>query len=97
MQSSQEQLSIIKPCYWRSKVWLREARLSFLKIEGSLIKQIKEKRVRQIVKRISDIAKDLQLIMVAEFVEDADTADILSDLEIDWGQGYLFGWPVLAK
>ncbi len=77
--------------------YLVDLPVSFLKIEGSLIQQVKDKRVRQIVKRISDIAKDLQLTTVAEFVEDADTADILRELEIDWAQGYFFGRPVLAK
>lgn len=77
--------------------YLADLPVSFLKIEGSLIKQVKDQRVRQIVKRISDIAKDLQLTTIAEFVEDADTADILCELEIDWAQGYFFGRPVLAK
>jgi len=76
--------------------YLADLPVSFLKIEGSLIRQVKEKRVRQIVKRISDIARDLQLITIAEFVENAETADILRDLEIDWGQGNLFGVPVLS-
>ncbi|MEO6147451.1 MAG: GGDEF domain-containing protein [Sulfuriferula sp.] len=77
--------------------YLADLPVSFLKIEGSLIQQVKDKRIRQMVKRISDIAKDLQLTTIAEFVEDADTADILCDLEIDWAQGYFFGRPVLAK
>ncbi len=77
--------------------YLADLPVSFLKIEGSLVKQVKEKRVRQIVKRISDISKDLQLVSIAEFVEDAETADILCDLEIDWAQGYFFGRPVLAN
>jgi len=77
--------------------YLADLPVSFLKIEGSLIKQVKDKRVRQIVKRISDIAKDLELITIAEFVEDDDTAEILREMEIDWAQGYHFGRPVLAK
>lgn len=77
--------------------YLTNLPISFLKIEGSLIQQLKDKRVRQVVKRISDIAKDLELITIAEFVEDADTADILCEMEIDWAQGYFFGRPVLAK
>lgn len=77
--------------------YLADLPISFLKIEGSLIKQLKDKRVRQIVKRISDIAKDLQLTTIAEFVEDADTAEILCELGIDWAQGYFFGRPVLSK
>lgn len=77
--------------------YLADLPVSFIKIEGSLIKQVKDKRIRQIVKRISDIAKDLQLTTIAEFVEDADTAHILCDLEIDWAQGHYFGRPVLAE
>jgi diguanylate cyclase (GGDEF)-like protein len=76
--------------------YLADLPVSFLKIEGRLIQQVRQKRVRQIVKRISDIARDLQLITVAEFVEDEETAGILCDLEIDWAQGYLFGRPVLG-
>ncbi len=75
--------------------YLAELPVSFLKIEGSLIKQISDKRIRKIIGRINDIAKDLDLITVAEFVEDADTADILRDIGIDWAQGYFFGRPVL--
>lgn len=75
--------------------YLAELPVSFLKIEGSLIKQIDDSRIRKIIGRINDIAKDLDLITVAEFVEDADTADILCDIGIDWAQGYFFGRPVL--
>jgi len=75
--------------------YLADLPVSFLKIEGSLVKQVKDKRVRQIVRRISDISKDLGLISIAEFVEDGETADILTDLDIDWAQGYHFGRPVL--
>ena len=77
--------------------YLVDLPVTYLKIEGSLIQQLKDKRVRKVVKGISDIAKDLQLTTIAEFVEDADTADILRELEIDWAQGYLFGRPVLAE
>lgn len=75
--------------------YLAELPVSFLKIEGTLIKQVRDKRIRQIIKRINDIAKDLNLTTVAEFVEDAETADILCDLGVDWAQGYYFGRPQL--
>lgn len=71
--------------------------VSFLKIEGSLIRQVSDRRIRQIVKRIDDIAKDLGVISIAEFVEDARTADILRDLDIDWAQGYYFGRPTIRR
>jgi EAL domain-containing protein (putative c-di-GMP-specific phosphodiesterase class I) len=76
--------------------YLADLPLSFLKVEGSLIKQIRDKRIRQIVKRIDDIAKDLQLTTIAEFVEDAETAEILRDIGIDWAQGYFFGRPTTS-
>ncbi len=75
--------------------YLAELPISFLKIEGSLIMQVKDKRIRKIVKGINDIAKDLNLMTIAEYVEDEDTADILCDLGIDWGQGFLFGRPII--
>ncbi len=75
--------------------YLAELPVSFLKIEGSLVKQVKDNRIRKIIGRINDIAKDLGLITVAEFVEDADTANILCDIGIDWAQGYYFGRPAL--
>ena len=77
--------------------YLADLPISFLKIEGNLIQRVKDKRVRKLVKRISDIAKDLELISIAEFVEDNETIEILCDLEIDWAQGYFFGRPMMAK
>ncbi len=77
--------------------YLADLPISFLKIEGNLINRVKDKRIRKIVKRISDIAKDLELTSIAGFVEDADTADILCELGIDWAQGYFFGHPVLVQ
>lgn len=77
--------------------YLADLPISFLKIEGNLIQRVKDKRVRKLVKRISDIAKDLELISIAEFVEDNETIQILCDLEIDWAQGYFFGRPMMAK
>lgn len=75
--------------------YLAELPVSFLKIEGTLIRQVRDPRIRKIIGRINDIAKDLNLVTVAEFVEDAETADILTELGIDWGQGYYFGRPAL--
>ena len=75
--------------------YLAELPVSFLKIEGSLITQIGESRIRQIVRRIADIAKDLGLTTIAEYVESEETAEILLDLGIDWAQGYHFGRPAM--
>ncbi len=76
--------------------YLAELPVSYLKIEGTLVQQIHDKRVQKILRRISNIAHDLDLITIAEYVEDEATANRLRDLEIDWAQGYYFGRPELA-
>ena len=73
--------------------YLAEFPFSFLKIEGSLITQLTNPKVRTIVQGIQRTAKELGLITVAEFVETATIADIARDIGIDWAQGYYFGEP----
>lgn len=75
--------------------YLADLPISFLKIEGYLVKRVREWRIRQIVKGISDIARDLQLVTIAENVADEETALILRGLGIDWAQGHRFGHPVI--
>ncbi|MDA8382724.1 MAG: EAL domain-containing protein [Betaproteobacteria bacterium] len=76
--------------------YLADLPVSFLKIEGDLIARVRDPRVRKIVGRIQDIARDLDLTTVAEFVEDGETAEILQALGVDWAQGYFFGRPQLV-
>lgn len=77
--------------------YLAELPIEFLKIEGSLIRRMKgERRVRDVVQGIQSLATDLGVITVAEGVEDQETLDLLLDIGVDWGQGYLFGRPELA-
>lgn len=77
--------------------YLAELPIEFLKIEGRLIRRMKgERRVRDVVQGIQSLATDLGVITVAEGVEDPETLDLLREIGIDWGQGYLFGRPELA-
>lgn len=73
--------------------YLADLPFSFLKIEGSLIRRVDESKVRHIIRGIQRTAAELGLTTIAEFVEDAATADIVRDLGIDWAQGYYFGKP----
>jgi diguanylate cyclase (GGDEF)-like protein/PAS domain S-box-containing protein len=78
--------------------YLADLPVSYLKIEGTLIKRmVNEDKVRRIIHGIRDVAKDLELITIAEHIEDERTADILREIGIDWGQGYHFGRAVLVK
>ena len=72
--------------------YLADLPVSYLKIEGNLIKRMAgEPKVKRIIHGIRDIAQDLDLITVAEHIEDQATADTLREIGINWGQGYLFG------
>ncbi|MGE5152908.1 MAG: putative bifunctional diguanylate cyclase/phosphodiesterase [Bdellovibrio bacteriovorus] len=76
--------------------YLAELPVEFLKIEGGLIRRMRgERRVRDVVQGIQSLATDLGVITVAEGVEDRATLDLLREIGVDWGQGYLFGRPEL--
>ena len=76
--------------------YLAELPITFLKIDGRLVQRVShDKKVRAIIKGIQNIADDLELTTIAEFVEDQATLDTLRELGVNWGQGYFFGRPAL--
>lgn len=56
-----------------------------------------EPKARAIIQGIQSIADQLGLITIAEFIEDEETARMLTDLGVNWDQGYLFGRPVIEE
>lgn len=65
-----------------------------LKIDGSIIKNIENNNFsKSIVKSIVTFAKEQNLKTVAEFVENKNIADIVTNLGIDYSQGYYFDKP----
>ena len=65
-----------------------------IKIDGSLIKDIKNDIfARNIVETIAAFAKKQNIKIIAEYVEDEKTFDILNEIGIDYSQGYFFGKP----
>jgi len=65
-----------------------------LKIDGSLIKNIKDNELsRNIVETIVLFAKKQKIKTVAEFVENEEIYNIVKELGIDYSQGYAFGKP----
>ena len=76
--------------------YLHDLPITFLKIEGELVRHISDsQRARSLVHGIQRIAEDLNLITIAELIEDRDTAEILRELGVNWAQGYYFGQPQL--
>lgn len=81
---------------YSSFLYLAELPISFLKIEGWMVQNMRSNvRVRHMVESMVSLSERLGIITIAEFVEDAETAEMLREMGVDWGQGYYFGKPEL--
>ncbi|MBK3332790.1 EAL domain-containing protein [Persephonella atlantica] len=66
----------------------------YVKIDGSLIRKVKEDKLTyDLVEEITHFCKKQNIEMIAEFVEDEDTFKIVKDMGIDYSQGFFFGKP----
>lgn len=77
--------------------YLADLPVSYLKIDGRLIRRIHEPKVRAIVRGIQNIAGELELITLAEYVEDERQADILRTIGVNWAQGHYYGGAKINK
>lgn len=74
--------------------YLRRFPFDFLKIEGDFIaNMLNSERDRVFVQSITELAKVLDIQVVAEFVESAEVLEMLRELKIDFAQGYYIGRP----
>ncbi|TJW06102.1 MAG: EAL domain-containing protein [Mesorhizobium sp.] len=74
--------------------YLRRFPIDAIKIDGSFVEHIAESRFdREIVSAISGIARSLGCSVVAEKVEQRVAMDILRDMGVAYGQGFLLHRP----
>lgn len=74
--------------------YLIELPVSFIKLEGALVRRVaRERRARVVLQGIQELAVDLGVITVAEGIEDEETVRALRAMGVDWGQGYYFSRP----
>lgn len=74
--------------------YLIKLKADFLKIDGSLIKNIdKDENARLVVSTIVEFSKKLGMKSVAEFVENEAILNIVKEMGIDYSQGYYFCAP----
>lgn len=77
-----------------SFAYLRSTKVHFLKIDGSFVREmVHEQDSRFFVRAISDIAHGLDMVVVAESVENAELWDAVKRLGIDAGRGFHLGKP----
>ena len=74
--------------------YLKHLAADAIKIDGQFIRHVADDREdRLVVQAITGVAKGLNKITIAEFVEDARTVDTLKKLGVDAFQGYHFSIP----
>jgi len=74
--------------------YLAKIEPDYLKIDGSLIKNIHNTKDYDVVKTMIDFAKMYDIKTVAEFVENEDIYILVKELGIDYSQGYYFSKPL---
>ena len=82
---------------YASLSYLKKFPLNGLKIDRSFVRELRSKADDQaIVGSTITLARQLGLTVIAEGIEDDDTAEFLARMGCDEGQGYFFGRPMTA-
>lgn len=72
--------------------YIRSLSVDTVKIDGKFVQGLEnEPRSRTMITHLVEMCGSLNLTTIAEFVETQACADILRDLGVDYGQGWLFG------
>jgi diguanylate cyclase (GGDEF)-like protein/PAS domain S-box-containing protein len=74
---------------------LKHLKFDFVKIDGEFVKSVGDNTTdRLVVKSVVDLARGLGAETIAEYVEDAGSMQRLTDLGVDFAQGFHLGRPV---
>lgn len=74
--------------------YLMKLRVDYIKIDGSMIKEIdKDQNARLVTRTIVDFAKRMHIKTIAEFVASREVFEAVSELDVDYAQGYYIGKP----
>jgi EAL domain-containing protein (putative c-di-GMP-specific phosphodiesterase class I) len=74
--------------------YLKHLPFDYLKIDAEFVRHCAENETdRTLVSAVAQVAHNLGKHTIAEFVENQATVDVLTDLGIDYGQGYHLGRP----
>ena len=73
---------------------LKNFPVDYLKIDGSFVLKLLENDVDQnFIQSISELCDELDIVVIAEWIEDEETAHKLRSLGVDYHQGYYYSWP----
>lgn len=75
--------------------YLRELRFEYVKIDGAFVRNILNSKVDYaLVHNLSRLCQDIDILTVAEFVENQEIWDALKDMGINYAQGYHISLPL---
>ncbi len=78
-----------------SFAYLKNFNVDTLKIDGSFIRDITDNRISEsMVAAITQVAKVMDLLTVAEYVESDETRELITKLGVDYAQGHTIGKPL---
>lgn len=74
--------------------YLRELPLTYVKLDGSYVNGIAKSTENQaFIKSVVIMAKEFEMQTIAEYVETVEDLRAITDLGVDYAQGYLLGKP----
>ncbi len=74
--------------------YVRELPLSYLKIDGNFVHNLVANPVdAAMIKAVHEVGQVMNLLTIAELVEDSETLDSLYQIGVDYAQGYHCGKP----
>ena len=74
--------------------YLQKLHFDFIKIDGSFVHDIVNNPVDQkMIKLIAEVGREANMRTVAEYVQDAESLELLGELGVDLAQGFFVGRP----
>ena len=77
-----------------SFAYLKNLQVDYLKIDGGFVRDIHKDAIdRSMVEAINNVGHTMQILTIAEFVENREILDVLRQLGVDYAQGYGIAKP----
>ena len=74
---------------------IAEIRPDYIKVDGSLIRNIQQSLVKQeMLRSLSKVARSIEATLVAEGIESGEELAAVRDCGVRYGQGFLFARPI---